>query len=128
MVGRQAARSRDAAGRTLYDPCGVSRAARAPGSPLAGATPTMITKFTTVYPGHVDLPDRGQNATPVNERRFSNEHLAGVFAKTEAIARTLDKHGYDTLWLAEHHFQHEGYEVIPNLLMVAVHLAHVTRT
>ena len=45
----------------------------------------MITKFTTVYPGHVDLPDRGQNATPANERRFSNEHLASVFAKTEAV-------------------------------------------
>jgi alkanesulfonate monooxygenase SsuD/methylene tetrahydromethanopterin reductase-like flavin-dependent oxidoreductase (luciferase family) len=88
----------------------------------------MITKFTTVYPGHVDLPDRGQNATPVNERRFSNEHLASVFAKTEAIARTLDRHGFDTLWLAEHHFQHEGYEVIPNLLMMAVHLAHLTKT
>jgi alkanesulfonate monooxygenase SsuD/methylene tetrahydromethanopterin reductase-like flavin-dependent oxidoreductase (luciferase family) len=87
----------------------------------------MITKFTTVYPGHVDLPDRGQDATPANERRFSNEHLASVFAKTEAIANVLDKNGYDTIWLAEHHFQHEGYEVIPNLLMVAVHLAHVTK-
>ena len=88
----------------------------------------MITKFTTVYPGHVDLPDRGQNATPVNERRFSNEHLASVFAKTEAIAQTLDKLGFDTLWLAEHHFQHEGYEVIPNLLMMAVHLAQMTKS
>jgi alkanesulfonate monooxygenase SsuD/methylene tetrahydromethanopterin reductase-like flavin-dependent oxidoreductase (luciferase family) len=88
----------------------------------------MITKFTTVYPGHVDLPDRGQTATPVNERRFSNEHLASVFAKTEAIAQTLDKLGYDTLWLAEHHFQHEGYEVIPNLLMMAVHLAQMTKS
>jgi alkanesulfonate monooxygenase SsuD/methylene tetrahydromethanopterin reductase-like flavin-dependent oxidoreductase (luciferase family) len=88
----------------------------------------MITKFTTVYPGHVDLPDRGQDATPANERRFSNEQLVGVFGKTEAIAKVLDKHGYDTIWLAEHHFQHEGYEVIPNLLMVAVHLAHVTKT
>src|SRR6185503_6372147 len=28
----------------------------------------------------------------------------------------------------EHHFQYEGYEVIPNLLMVAVHLAHLTKT
>jgi alkanesulfonate monooxygenase SsuD/methylene tetrahydromethanopterin reductase-like flavin-dependent oxidoreductase (luciferase family) len=87
----------------------------------------MISKFTTVYPGHIDLPDRGQTATPANERRFSNEALAGVFAKTEAVAKLLDKYGYDTLWLAEHHFQHEGYEVIPNLLMMAVHLAHVTK-
>ena len=88
----------------------------------------MITKFTTVYAGHVDLPDRGQAATPANERRFSNEHLASVFDKTEKIARTMDKLGYETLWLAEHHFQHEGYEAIPNLLMAAVHLAHLTKS
>src|SRR4051794_31282482 len=87
----------------------------------------MITKFTTVYAGHVDLPDRGQNTTPANERRYSNEHLASVFDKTEAIAKKMDSLGFDTLWLAEHHFQHEGYECIPNDLMLAVHLAHVTK-
>ncbi len=87
----------------------------------------MIRKFVTVYPGHVDLPDMGQDATPANERRYSNEHLASVFEKTEAVARKLDALGWDTLWLAEHHFQHEGYEVLPNILMIAVHLAHVTR-
>jgi alkanesulfonate monooxygenase SsuD/methylene tetrahydromethanopterin reductase-like flavin-dependent oxidoreductase (luciferase family) len=88
----------------------------------------MIRKFATVYPGHIDLPDRGQDATPANERRFSNEALAGVFAKTEAIAECMDGLGFDTLWLAEHHFQCEGYEAIPNLLMVAVHLAHLTKS
>jgi len=87
----------------------------------------MITKFTTVYPGHIDLPDLGQDATPANERRYSNEQLASVFEKTEAVAKCMDKWGWETLWLAEHHFQHEGYEVLPNLLMVAVHLAHVTK-
>jgi alkanesulfonate monooxygenase SsuD/methylene tetrahydromethanopterin reductase-like flavin-dependent oxidoreductase (luciferase family) len=87
----------------------------------------MITKFTTVYAGHVDLPDRGQDTTPANERRYSNEHLASVFEKTEAIAKTMDALGYDTLWLAEHHFQHEGYECIPNILLLAVHLAKVTK-
>jgi alkanesulfonate monooxygenase SsuD/methylene tetrahydromethanopterin reductase-like flavin-dependent oxidoreductase (luciferase family) len=39
----------------------------------------------------------------------------------------MDALGFDTLWLAEHHFQHEGYECIPNILMLAVHLAHVTK-
>ena len=39
----------------------------------------------------------------------------------------MDALGYDTLWLAEHHFQHEGYECMPNILMLAVHLAHVTK-
>ena len=87
----------------------------------------MITKFATVYAGHVDLPDMGQMATPANERRFSNDHLVSVFEKTEAIARRMDELGYHAIWLAEHHFQHEGYECIPNILMAAVHLAHVTR-
>jgi len=87
----------------------------------------MITKFSNVYAGHVDLGDMGQMATPANERRYSNERLATVFAKSEAIARVMDEHRYHTLWLAEHHFQHEGYECIPNIIMVGVHLAHLTR-
>jgi alkanesulfonate monooxygenase SsuD/methylene tetrahydromethanopterin reductase-like flavin-dependent oxidoreductase (luciferase family) len=88
----------------------------------------MITKFSTVYPGHIDLPDHGQNATPANDRRFSNADLAGVFGKSERVARLMDRFGWDTLWMAEHHFQYEGYEVIPNLLMLAVHLSHMTNT
>ena len=86
----------------------------------------MITKFATVYAGHVDLPDMGQMATPANERRYSNEVLSTVFQKTEDVARVMDECGYHAIWLAEHHFQHEGYECLPNILMLAVHLAHVT--
>ena len=85
----------------------------------------MITKFNTVYAGHVDIPDRGQDGTPANDRRFSNEHLATVFSKAEAIATLMDETGWNTLWMAEHHFQPEGYEVMPNLLMLAVHLCHL---
>ena len=87
----------------------------------------MINKFATVYAGHIDFPDHGQNATPANERRFNNDQLAGVYDKLEAIAKTMDRFGFDTLWLAEHHFEHEGYECLPNILMCAVHLAHVTK-
>jgi alkanesulfonate monooxygenase SsuD/methylene tetrahydromethanopterin reductase-like flavin-dependent oxidoreductase (luciferase family) len=86
----------------------------------------MIRKFNTVFAGHVDLPERGQNTTPLNERHFSNEHLASIFDKTEHIAKLMDDGGWDTLWLAEHHFQPEGNEVIPNLMMAAVHLCHLT--
>ena len=50
-----------------------------------------------------------------------------VFEKTEAIAKAMDDAGWHSLWLAEHHFQHEGYEVVPNILMLAVHLAHLTK-
>src|ERR1700720_446754 len=85
----------------------------------------MITKFSNVYAGHVDLGDMGQLSTPANERRYSNEHLATVFSKSEAMARVMDEHGFSTLWLAEHHFQHEGYEGLPHIMMVGVHLAHL---
>ena len=86
----------------------------------------MITKFGTLFAGHVDLPEVGYDAPPVNSYWLSNEHLASVYAKTEAIAQFMDRNGYDTLWLAEHHFQREGYECISNLLMLGVHLAHLT--
>ena len=86
----------------------------------------MITKFDSLYAGHVDMENVGYAGVAVNDRSFPNEHLVTVFDKTEAIAKTLDRLGYDTFWLAEHHFQPEGYECIPNILMAAVHLAHVT--
>ena len=41
----------------------------------------MISKFVTVYPGHIDMPDMGQEATPANDRNFSNDQLARVFEK-----------------------------------------------
>ncbi len=86
----------------------------------------MITRFGTLYAGHVDFEEIGFDAPPVNDRWLSDEHLAQVFDKTEAIARVLDRTGYDTLWTAEHHFQREGYECIPNCILLAVHLAHLT--
>ncbi len=86
----------------------------------------MITKFDSLFAGHIDMDNIGYGGDPVNDRVFDNESLSGVFDKTTAIAKTMDGLGYDTLWLAEHHFQPEGYECLPNVLMLAVHLAHLT--
>jgi alkanesulfonate monooxygenase SsuD/methylene tetrahydromethanopterin reductase-like flavin-dependent oxidoreductase (luciferase family) len=87
----------------------------------------MITKFDSLFAGHIDIDDVGYGGTAVNDRRFSNEQLAGVFGKAQAMAQLMDRAGYNAFWMAEHHFQHEGYECIPNVLMMAVHLAHVTK-
>jgi alkanesulfonate monooxygenase SsuD/methylene tetrahydromethanopterin reductase-like flavin-dependent oxidoreductase (luciferase family) len=87
----------------------------------------MITKFDSLYAGHIDMDNVGYAGTAVNDRRFPNEHLVTVFDKAQAMAQLMDRLGYDTFWTAEHHFQYEGYECIPNVLMLAVHLAHVTR-
>ncbi len=87
----------------------------------------MIKKFDSLFAGHVDMDNVGYGGTPVNDRRFSNEHLVTAYDKAEAIASVMDRSGYDTFWMAEHHFQPEGYECIPNILMLAQHLASVTR-
>ncbi len=87
----------------------------------------MITRFDSLYAGHVDMDNVGYGGTPVNDRSFSDEHLTTVFDKAQAIAQTMDRLGFDTMWMAEHHFQPEGYECIPNLLMLNVHLAHLTK-
>ena len=36
----------------------------------------MITRFGTLFAGHVDLDDIGFDATPVNDRWLSDEKLA----------------------------------------------------
>ena len=87
----------------------------------------MITKFGSLYAGDVDQDNIGLEGTTVNDRWLSDEHLATVFDKAQAIAQLMDRTGYETFWMAEHHFQREGYECIPNLLMLSLHLAHLTQ-
>ena len=84
----------------------------------------MITKFDSLYAGHVDMDNVGYGGTAVNDRRFPNEYLVTTFDKAQAIAQTMDEQGFDAFWLAEHHFQPEGYECIPNVLLLALHLTH----
>jgi alkanesulfonate monooxygenase SsuD/methylene tetrahydromethanopterin reductase-like flavin-dependent oxidoreductase (luciferase family) len=86
----------------------------------------MLTTFDSSYAGHIDMENVGYAGTPVNDRWFPNERLATVFPKAEAIAKALDRLGFNTFWMAEHHFQPEGYECIPNVIMLALHLAHLT--
>jgi alkanesulfonate monooxygenase SsuD/methylene tetrahydromethanopterin reductase-like flavin-dependent oxidoreductase (luciferase family) len=86
----------------------------------------MITRFDSLFAGHVDMEKVGYGGTPVNDRSYSDDHLATAFDKSVAIAQLMDRSGYDTFWMAEHHFQPEGYECLPNILLLSVHLAHLT--
>lgn len=87
----------------------------------------MITKFDSLYAGHVDLDNVGYGGTPINDRRYDNAHLATALEKAQSMAVLMDGLGYNCFWMAEHHFQREGTECIPNVLMMALHLTHVTR-
>jgi alkanesulfonate monooxygenase SsuD/methylene tetrahydromethanopterin reductase-like flavin-dependent oxidoreductase (luciferase family) len=87
----------------------------------------MITKFDSLYAGHVDLDNIGYGGTPINDRLYDNDHLSTALSKAEAMARKMDELGYSTFWMAEHHFQREGTECIPNVLLMALHLTHITK-
>jgi alkanesulfonate monooxygenase SsuD/methylene tetrahydromethanopterin reductase-like flavin-dependent oxidoreductase (luciferase family) len=87
----------------------------------------VITRFSTLYVGHIELEACGLGGTPTDDRRYANARLVETFATAAALAEAADTLGYETLWLAEHHFQHEGYECIPNIPLLAVDLAHRTR-
>jgi alkanesulfonate monooxygenase SsuD/methylene tetrahydromethanopterin reductase-like flavin-dependent oxidoreductase (luciferase family) len=86
----------------------------------------VITKFSALYVGQVDLDNVGKDGTPADARRYPNERIAQAYFMARDVARTMDELGYHCLWTAEHHFQHEGYEVIPNLILYSTWLATQT--
>ena len=87
----------------------------------------MITKFDSLYAGHVDLDNIGYAGTPINDRLYDNAHLSTALGKAQSMAVLMDGLGYNAFWMAEHHFQREGTECIPNVLLMALHLTHVTK-
>jgi alkanesulfonate monooxygenase SsuD/methylene tetrahydromethanopterin reductase-like flavin-dependent oxidoreductase (luciferase family) len=87
----------------------------------------MIKKFSVLYVGQIELDNIGLTGTPADERRYPNERLVEVFATARDVAQTMDDLGYHAMWTAEHHFQHEGYEVFPNLIQLSLWLATQTK-
>ncbi len=88
----------------------------------------MFKNFSASYAGHVVDDNLGFNGTPANDRWYSNEKLAETYDWALDIAQHLEANGYHEFWMAEHHFQPEGYEGIPNLLMLGLYLATQTTT
>ena len=88
----------------------------------------MIKHFSSLYVGHIELDNVGANGTSPEDRLYPNERLTECFEMAEAIAKQMDSQGYYALWMAEHHFQREGYECIPNLLMLSTYLSTQTKT
>jgi alkanesulfonate monooxygenase SsuD/methylene tetrahydromethanopterin reductase-like flavin-dependent oxidoreductase (luciferase family) len=86
----------------------------------------MFTTFGVQYAGYIDMAHVGYGGIPANERWFPNERLIEVFANARALAQLAERLGYESLWTAEHHFQREGYECIPNVLLLNVYLASQT--
>ena len=87
----------------------------------------MIKRFSVLYVGQIDLDNVGAQGTPADQRRYPNEQLIQAYHHAVALAKHMDELGFYCMWTAEHHFQREGYECFPNLILLGVHLAGLTR-
>jgi alkanesulfonate monooxygenase SsuD/methylene tetrahydromethanopterin reductase-like flavin-dependent oxidoreductase (luciferase family) len=76
--------------------------------------------------GNVDMPDAGWGGTEPQDRRYSQADFVKQYDDCFAYAAAAEGLGFDALWLTEHHFQHEGYEVVPNILLLSAMLAMKT--
>ncbi len=74
----------------------------------------------------VPMPDAGDPSIAPTDRRYGNADVIACYRNLVEWARTADQLGFDTMWLTEHHFQHEGYEVLPNLIQFGQHLTSLT--
>ncbi len=74
----------------------------------------------------VPMDDAGADGPAPTERRYGNDAVIACYENLEHWAKTADQLGFSTFWLTEHHFQYEGYEVVPNLIQFGQHLASLT--
>ena len=84
-------------------------------------------RVDTNFFGTVPMPDAGDPTIAPTARRYGNDDYLACYANMLHWAQTADGLGFDTMWLTEHHFQYEGYEVLPNLLMFGMYAATRTR-
>ena len=71
--------------------------------------------------GGVEMDDAGAGPPAPTDRRFSQEECWRATERLVDLGVLADQLGYDTFWLTEHHFQHEGYEVVPNGILFGRH-------
>ncbi len=87
----------------------------------------MITKVSVLYVGQIELENVGLQGTPADDRRYSNDQIVQAYRTATELSQLMDELDYYCLWMAEHHFQREAYEVIPNLILFGTWLASQTR-
>ncbi len=76
--------------------------------------------------GSVEMDDAGAGPPAPTDRRYSNEEMWRATEQLLEMGVLSDKLGFDSYWLTEHHFQYEGYEVVPNGMLFGSILAERT--
>jgi alkanesulfonate monooxygenase SsuD/methylene tetrahydromethanopterin reductase-like flavin-dependent oxidoreductase (luciferase family) len=73
--------------------------------------------------GGVEMDDVGPGSPDPTDRRFEQKDFWHAQERLLDIGVLTEQLGYDSFWLTEHHFQHEGYEVVPNGILFGAFLA-----
>jgi alkanesulfonate monooxygenase SsuD/methylene tetrahydromethanopterin reductase-like flavin-dependent oxidoreductase (luciferase family) len=73
--------------------------------------------------GGVEMDDAGAGPPAPTDRRYDNEACWYATERILDMGVASERYGYDIFWLTEHHFQHEGYEVVPNGILFGTALA-----
>ena len=76
--------------------------------------------------GGVEMDDASAGPPAPTDRRFDHKETWRATERIIDMGVACDRLGFDSFWLTEHHFQHEGYEVVPNGILVGTILAERT--
>ncbi|MCC6179579.1 MAG: LLM class flavin-dependent oxidoreductase [Chloroflexi bacterium] len=72
------------------------------------------------------IDDAGMDGPDPYSRRYPPERYAEGYRALFDWSKLADRLGYESFWLTEHHFQREGYQIIPNVVLVGTTLAQHT--
>ncbi len=76
--------------------------------------------------GGVEFTDAGAGPPAATDRRFGHKEIWRATEQIIDSAVLCDRLGFDSFWLTEHHFQYEGYEIIPNGILLGAIMAERT--
>jgi alkanesulfonate monooxygenase SsuD/methylene tetrahydromethanopterin reductase-like flavin-dependent oxidoreductase (luciferase family) len=74
----------------------------------------------------VEMEDAGAGPPAPTDRRYGQQEIWYAQDRMLDMGVRAEELGYDSFWLTEHHFQYEGYEVIPNAILFGAILAERT--
>ncbi|MCY3563225.1 MAG: LLM class flavin-dependent oxidoreductase, partial [bacterium] len=78
--------------------------------------------------GAVEMDDAGAGPPRPTDRRYDQKQMWHAAERMLDMGVVTEDSGFDIFWLTEHHFQYEGYEVIPNAVLFGAVLAERTET
>jgi len=84
-------------------------------------------KLGAFFFGGVEMTDAGAGLPNPMDRNYDNAACWDATLKYIDAAVEADRLGYDSFWTTEHHFQYEGYEVIPNGILISAWIAARTQ-